>query len=270
VFWDQDKENFKGVEDVLDISCFELMNKIKPEAKEKILQDYEGDVELQRGDEVKKGQSISRVSAEMAAAAQMSENQGVGTLPAHVDMMLENLNEPKASIAEWLSCFFTEIQKNSMNWSRRDVRWNSTNYYFPQVKGVGLDEIVISIDTSGSTMGEQVKQFFSETQDILRRTAFNKLHVLNVDAEVCSVNTYTQFDKEIKLELSGCGGTAFKPAFDWVQENVRQPQAIIYLTDGDGYDTESIEPPRCPVLWVLTDGDRNLPFGSKRVIDVSN
>lgn len=68
-------------------------------------------------------------------------------------------------------------------------------------------------------------------------------------------------DLPFTVEMRGGGGTAFSPPFDWIERQGEQPVALIYFTDGYGYDFAK-EPPY-PVLWVLDRNNKgfNPPYG---------
>jgi predicted metal-dependent peptidase len=54
------------------------------------------------------------------------------------------------------------------------------------------------------------------------------------------------------------GGTSFIPAFKWVSDNYRDDiDLFIYFTDAYGDYPEN--PPRYPVLWIVTTDLKKLP-----------
>ncbi len=110
-----------------------------------------------------------------------------------------------------------------------------------------IREFVIAIDTSGSCQGAVVERFLRKTYEILKNTEsyFTRvnLHIIQCDAKIQSdvcVTSEEEFDAYMQdVQLSGFGGTDFRPVFDYVDELVRRHEfrnlrGLIYFTDGLG------------------------------------
>ena len=122
-------------------------------------------------------------------------------------------------------------------------------------------DIVLVIDTSGSVPARVYDRFLKEAQTILQELRPERLHLLSVSHYVCEAVTLERGD-DMPLSLKGGGGTAFQPAFDWVQRENIQPDVLVYLTDGDSFDINSLQAPDYPVLWVSTlCQPEHYPFG---------
>ena len=117
-----------------------------------------------------------------------------------------------------------------------------------------IREFVIVIDTSGSTSGQLVKNFLSETFRILHQTEqfFTKckIRLLQCDDQVRmdqEIEDFSQAKKLLqKFTILGGGGTNFCPAFAYVDQLVAQGTfenlgGLLYFTDGFG-----IYPKKCP------------------------
>lgn len=110
-----------------------------------------------------------------------------------------------------------------------------------------VEEFAVVVDTSMSCSGELVRRFLEETYDVLSQNEsfFRKInvHILQCDEEVRS-DVKISSEKELKaymddLTLYGEGGTDFRPAFEYVDEKIRQGEftelrGLIYFTDGYG------------------------------------
>ena len=122
-------------------------------------------------------------------------------------------------------------------------------------------DIVLVIDTSGSVPARVYDRFLKEAQSILEELRPERLHLLSVSHFVCEAVTLERGDT-IPRSLKGGGGTAFQPAFDWVQQENLQPDVLVYLTDGVACDISSLQAPDYPVLWVSTlCQPEHYPFG---------
>lgn len=110
-----------------------------------------------------------------------------------------------------------------------------------------IQDFVIVIDTSGSTSGELVQGFLRETLEILsRRNNFfhtARIRILQCDEKIQQDLLVTREEQLEELfshfELSGGGGTDFRPAFAYVDQLLEQGElenlcGLLYFTDGKG------------------------------------
>jgi hypothetical protein len=128
--------------------------------------------------------------------------------------------------------------------------------------------IVFVKDTSGSITDTILKTACSVIQDACNTLNASRIIVLDVDAAVCDVNEYLP-NEEIPATCKGRGGTDFRPAFKWVEENAPDARVLIYLTDGWGMFPS--ETPDIPTLWLSWDLEESgYPFGQVVALDVLN
>ncbi len=110
-----------------------------------------------------------------------------------------------------------------------------------------IREFVIALDTSGSCQGATVEKFLRKTYDILKNTEsyFKRvnLHIIQCDTKIqqdVRVTTDEEFDAYMQdVQLSGFGGTDFRPVFAYVDEMIANHEfhdlkGLIYFTDGHG------------------------------------
>lgn len=129
-----------------------------------------------------------------------------------------------------------------------------------------IRDLVIAIDTSGSTDGELVKKFVDKSFEILCNndvigTKFN-IHVVQCDAEIQDDTVLKNRDDVDgflrSLEIKGLGGTDFRPVFHYINELIRKKElrnlrGLLYFTDGKG-----TYPKRKPVYdtaFIFVDDD---------------
>lgn len=122
-----------------------------------------------------------------------------------------------------------------------------------------IRDLVCAIDTSASCQGSIVKEFVKRTYDIIKSTE-NFFHEVNIHIIQC--DNMVQSDTIIKnendlqnfingLEISGRGGTDFRPVFTYVDELLKNGsfenlKGLIYFTDGYG-----VYPERMPLYDVI-------------------
>jgi predicted metal-dependent peptidase len=126
-----------------------------------------------------------------------------------------------------------------------------------------IREFVIAIDTSASVKGELVEQFLRSTCEILLQedTWFSRieLHIIQCDSIIQS-DTRITGSKDLEeylhsLEIKGCGGTDFRPVFEYIAELQKQHQltnlkGLLYFTDGDGIYPAAEPPYRTVFLFM--------------------
>lgn len=131
-------------------------------------------------------------------------------------------------------------------------------------------EIVLVLDTSGSIGQNTYNRFLAEAQSVLDELRPERLHLLSVPERVADVHSLQHGDV-VPSRLIGGGGTAFRPAFDWVRDNVDDMDVLVYLTDGLSPDINSLTTPDYPVLWLSTYLPANrYPFGEVVMVDYNS
>ena len=150
-------------------------------------------------------------------------------------------------LREWLT------NRSRCGW---DAPFNAPVYSTTGVVGAGrrnkkAGEIVLVLDTSGSIGQRTYDRFLQEAQCILDELKPERLHLLSVSHVVADVVSLETGDT-VPDRLRGGGGTAFKPAFDWVAEHVYDMDVMVYLTDGWSSDLTSLPQVDFPLLWLTT------------------
>ncbi len=187
--------------------------------------------------------------------------QKIGKLPGGFVDMIEGSRTPTIPWQGVLAQFVTNAIASDVTWNRPNRRLISQGIYLPGVLKENIGEIVVFIDSSGSTTLEMQEDFAAELTSILHTCHPEKIHVVYVDAEVQDVREYTTDDTQIDLSIPGRGGTMFAPAFAWVEEQGIQPLCALYMTDLDNFDGVPPEP-TYPVMWVTPDFiTKKGPFG---------
>jgi len=107
--------------------------------------------------------------------------------------------------------------------------------------------IVVAVDNSGSISRTLLNRFFGE---ILKLKAISDdVQVIVADSQVQNVFPL-KHERDFK-RVSGGGGTDFDPAIIYANENFRDYDLMIYLTDGEC--SMPVTKPNLPLIWVVTD-----------------
>ena len=142
-----------------------------------------------------------------------------------------------------------------------------------------LNNFIIAIDTSGSTLGSLVGKFLDSTYDIVKKSGFfNKnfnLHIIQCDCEIQEhviIKNQEEFDKYIKsFEIKGMGSTDFRAVFEYVEKlNLKKVKGLIYFTDGHGNYPQKRPKYKTAFVFMKEDyRENNFPkWALKTVLDI--
>ena len=143
--------------------------------------------------------------------------------------------------------------------------------YLPSLQKEKQLNIVIAVDTSGSTTGDIVKTFVSEVYAILNSFGGYELRLIQCDMHI-QEDVVFDMDNPFKpdeFKLKGGGGTDFHPVFDLIAEDAEPPEVLLYLTDGFGPAPKNR--PNYPVIWgVIEDGTQPAEWGQMMEISMGS
>jgi predicted metal-dependent peptidase len=197
----------------------------------------------------------------MASALQSVQQRGdiPDSLKKIVDESLQPTINWRAILAEWLQpsrCEYTYLPS--------DRRFIHDEAYIPDFVGEELQDIVIAIDTSGSTFYYEniVDKFVAECKAILSVGKWSRLHIVYCDTEINKWDEIDQPEDFPGFDVCGGGGTSFIPVFEEIEKRGINPVALVYMTDGFGKFPSRA--PEYPVLWAISTPGINpedVPFG---------
>lgn len=174
---------------------------------------------------------------------------GKGDTPGHIRREIERANQPKQDWREVLRTYFDGGATRMETWNRPNRRFVGSGTILPGSQREGLNTVCVLIDTSGSVDDVALACVAAETQAALDEHIIDRLVVISGDVGVNHVTEHVPGD-EIDFNFEGRGGTAMRPLFDYVRENVDNPSLIICATDGfiEGEEELGAEP-EGQVLW---------------------
>ena len=182
----------------------------------------------------------------MIQAAKAAKQKG--KLPGSLEKLVEPLINPPLDWRTILAEFIDRSAKADYTWTRPNTRYAGSGFVLPSLYSEKL-EIVVAIDTSGSTMHVQ-DLFCKELRAIMTSFSDIEVTVIQCDAKVQDVTSLDNCNFDYKPK--GFGGTSFVPVFDYIENQGMEPKALVYLTDM--YGTFPQTDPGFPVLWVSTSG----------------
>lgn len=193
-------------------------------------------------------------------------NQQRGTMPAEIEALLNELNDPTLDLSEFADQAIKKTIRdggNKASYVRFKRRFLNMGYYFPKYLKP-WPQIVVMLDTSGSMSDQDIADGVSELKQFAGRA---DIYIVPVDAKphwdsVTKVSKSTEF-KNVKI--TGRGGTVFHEFFRDYKQKLRKYghfDAMIVITDAYCDQIPLELAPPCDVGWVITSvADFNQCFG---------
>jgi len=181
--------------------------------------------------------------------------RGWGDLPSNLREYIEQISHSKINWRRLLrnrvrtSVMSESKHYSSYTWKKRNRRGLPT----PGKRFFG-NEIILVLDTSGSTLSPDIQEaFFTEIEKIVRSES--KVWIVQFDTEVKNgLERYKKGDYK-NFKIQGGGGTYVQPVFDFLKEKNKVMNPIIVLTDGY-FEKDFHTYGNKNVTWVITqDGD---------------
>lgn len=197
--------------------------------------------------------------ARVVAAAQQMEQGQHQQLSPELERLLDSWRRPVLPWRELLARFVTSSIHRQRRWTPPNRRYVSQGLYLPGWQREDELDVVVALDTSGSTQ-PYLGHFLGELVGIIASFGSWRLRLMMCDLEIRSDQTFGS-DQPIDLQnlrFRGGGGTSFLPVFERLADT--PPKVLVFLTDGFGPAPDAAPP--YPVLWaLLSDGVRPADWG---------
>ncbi len=193
----------------------------------------------------------------MAGAAQQALQ--AGKLSGQMARWIDTLLQPQLPWRMLLARYMTAAAREDYNYTRPSRREGAA--ILPSLRSNQIDMLVV-LDTSGSISRTEMEEFVAEV-DAIKAQARARITLHACDNRLAEAGPWVfEYWDEFKLpdEISGGGGTSFKPVFDWVQRQAMRPDLLVYFTDACGVFPES--DPGFPVIW-LVKGKAGVKWGQR-------
>lgn len=193
----------------------------------------------------------------LAGAAQQALQ--AGKLGGETARLVDHLLQPRLPWRNLLAHYMTANARDDYTYMRPSRR--EGNAIFPSLCSVQL-EVAVALDVSGSVSDKEIAQCLAEV-DSIKGQMRARVILLPCDAALAPEAPwiYEPWD-EIKLpkQMCGGGGTDFTPVFDWLAQQDRAPDLLLYFTDAEGCFPQ--QAPAYPVIW-LVKGRGKVPWGQR-------
>jgi len=182
-----------------------------------------------------------------------------GKLGGALARMVEHLLQPQIPWRMLLARYMTTMSRDDYSYTRPSRREGKA--IFPSLRSAQL-EVVVALDISGSVSDEEIAQCLAEI-NALKGQMRARITLLACDAKLAEKGPWIYEpweDFSAPPELSGGGGTSFKPVFEYVDIHMQQPDLLVYFTDAVGEFPKMA--PAYPMIW-LVKGKGKVPWGQR-------
>ena len=183
--------------------------------------------------------------------------KAVGKLPGAIERMVDELVNVTTPWHIILERFMEGKVRDNLSFNRPSKRFTTAILPSHDTKpSMGVAALVI--DSSGSVTADEFDMYNAHINRVLHTCNPEVLHVIYCDTQVTGHDEFTVEDLPVSIKTKAGGGTAFKPAFDYIDDQGIDPEVVVYFTDGyaDSDFTTKHE-----TVW-LTTGSTNLKFGT--------
>ena len=201
--------------------------------------------------QVQAGSNAAMESEWQVAVTQAAEvAKNAGKLPGSMENFIKDIVKPVVDWRTILWPFCTSLTNDDYSWRKPNRAYISEDEYLPAMYNEAAGHIAVIIDSSGSCE-DYWQQFIGEMAAIHSELRPEQVTILHVDTRVAHAECVMPDDEFPATPIKGGGGTAFSPAFDYINEHHPDVVAAVYLTD---LESDDFGPdPHYPVLWVSTE-----------------
>lgn len=193
----------------------------------------------------------------LAAAAQAARQ--AGKLSPAMMRLVDELLSPQLPWRALLARYMMNVARDDYSFQRPARREGEA--LMPRLQSQGVTAVVV-LDTSGSVTREELQAFLSEV-DALKAQVRAQVILHACDDRLAEAGPwrFAQWEPlRLPDQLAGGGGTDFRPAFEWVEQERIRPDLLLYFTDAEGRFPPHA--PDYPVVW-LVKGRARVPFGAR-------
>ena len=185
------------------------------------------------------------ISNVMKAATQAKMAKEAGSIPGHVERLLDSLANPKLPWNVILQQHMNVHAKTNYSWKRPNKRF--PDIYLPTLRDEKLRDIFVAVDTSGSLREEELNAFMSEIRYIWEMMKPSKITLVSFDTHIRETLVFQEGEYMESLKLSGGGGTNAAGVMKFIRDE--SPVVSIVMTDGE-FNEPSYEGVNTDLIWI--------------------
>ncbi len=185
-----------------------------------------------------------------------------GNLPQDLKFVVPEYFSHKVDWREMLYGYIASYAKSTYSFVPPNMKYLYRGIYLPSLSS-DLLRIVIAIDTSGSVDEALLAEFLGEINSIMQSYPNYEIDVITADAKVQSHKVFLP-GESLNYEVSGGGGTDFRPVFEYIDSYIDYPTLLLYFTDGMGTFPE--QEASYDVMWIMPE-EKEVPFGEVLLLE---
>lgn len=168
----------------------------------------------------------------------------------------KTLFEPVESTTDWndeLAEFLTLAGSGDFSLMPPNLILGSNDIIANRLNPSGLGNIVFVIDNSSSMDEDKLRQVVSELIILVDSIDYESVRFISCDTKVNQDILMNRGEPIDTDWVRVAGGTKFKPAFDYIEDNGYECDLLIYFTDMEIEEGERVpeHAPDYPVLWAV-------------------
>lgn len=219
----------------------------------------EDSTELEEGEEAKEKIEVERIIANAVTAASVCKDMP-GNLPEDLARIIKEIFSTQVSWQRILQKSLTSGTKKITSWLKPNRRY--LPQYLPSTKTIGVNNITIAFDVSGSIYPDELNTYGGELYYLIKSVKPKKITLIAFDViitKAVQVKNLNHLRKTLKESFNGGGGTFISPVMEYVQDN--PTDILIVFTDGmfkPPSETHYVK--KTQYIWTLT---RESPYMEK-------
>ena len=256
------QQQSEQIQEVEDVHAENLTAQAEYEASEDAKEEQEGS-----SDEKKEQQNVpdaDDLSEEMKEHLEQifQKLKRQDSLPKDLQFVVPEYFSHKVDWREMLYGYIASYAKSTYTFVPPNMKYLYRGIYLPSLTS-DLLRIVIAIDTSGSVDEDLLAAFLGEINSIMQSYPNYEIDVITADAKIQSHKVFLP-GESLDYEVSGGGGTDFRPVFEYIDSTIDYPTLLLYFTDGMGTFPEMEA--SYDVMWIMPE-ESEVPFGEVMVLE---
>ncbi|HHD78546.1 MAG TPA: hypothetical protein ENK98_02730 [Epsilonproteobacteria bacterium] len=184
-----------------------------------------------------------------------------GNLPKDMHFVVPEYFSHKVDWREFLYGYIASHAKTTYSFNPPNMKYLYRGIYLPSLSS-DLLRVIVAVDTSGSVDEALLGTFLGEVSSMMQQYPNYEIDLITADAKIQSHQTFLPGEM-LDYQISGGGGTDFRPVFEYIDKQIDYPTLLLYFTDGQG--TFPKEEPNYDLLWIMPEM-LDVPFGEVVVL----
>lgn len=199
------------------------------------------------------GQTLEQQVADILIRASLQSRMAgdkAGSIPGDIQLYLDRLLNPKLPWTTILRRYMQRYSRSDYSFKRANRRF-FPRFHLPSLHAPALLHLCFAVDISGSVCDEDFKSFISEIHGVMKQFRPDRITLVQFDTVVQHVDVLRSVNDLMRVEFTGRGGTWPQAVLNWARQEPRQPDVVLFFTDGEfplGQDYENL---KSDIVWLI-------------------